>query len=353
MYSKYTHFIDINDFSPEEWEELIEETIIVKKFLRHYRSNDFNAKVMASLFFEDSTRTRLSFQSAITTPGGNFFELGSNSSLNKGETLKDTIIMTSGYSDIMAIRHKYAGAAKVAAMYATCPVINAGDGEHFHPTQTLTDLFTMKEKKGRLSSLKIGVCGDLKLGRTSHSLCRALSLYPNNHFVLIACKGFEMPQDICDFITANNCTYEIAENFTDSIYDLDVLYMTRIQKERMKTVADVRNYILDCKMLEKAKKDLIIMHPLPRNEEIAEEVDGDNRAVYFEQANNGVYCRIVLMKKLMESDRQTKLFNGEIKSEECQNYNCITKYEKYLPNYFINTDKGWKCEYCDFILGEK
>jgi aspartate carbamoyltransferase catalytic subunit len=350
MCGNYSHFIDINDYSPWQWEEIFSEATIVKKFLERYRSNDFNGKVMASLFFEDSTRTRLSFQSAITTPGGSFFELGSNSSVNKGETLKDTIIMTSSYSDIIAIRHPHAGAAKVAAMYATCPVINAGDGEHFHPTQTLTDLFTLKDKKGTLSRLTIGVCGDLRLGRTSHSLCRALSLYPGNHFIFIACEGLEMPQDICEYITDQNSTYEIAKTIEEVIDKLDVIYMTRIQKERMRSTANVRNFVLDLKTLENAKENLVILHPLPRNEEIAVEVDSDSRAVYFEQAKNGVYVRIALIKKFMETNEKTKLFYGEIMDKECKNQNCITKYEKYLPHYFVKTHKGFRCEYCDVVI---
>ncbi|GHU54388.1 aspartate carbamoyltransferase [Clostridia bacterium] len=349
MCSEYAHFVDINDYPTEKWEEIFSKAHTIKEFLKNFRSNDFSEKVMATLFFENSTRTRLSFQSAMTTMAGDIIDLGEHSSINKGESLKDTIKMVAGYSDIIVIRHKYAGAAKVASMYATCPVINAGDGEHFHPTQTLTDLFTLSEEKHTFSNLTIGVCGDLKLGRTSHSLCRALSLYPNNHFVFIPCDGLEMPDDICDFILKHNCTYEVVKTIEEKIDTFDVLYMTRIQRERIEYNYDLKNFILTKQSLKTAKKDLLILHPLPRNEEISVEVDEDERAFYFKQATNGVYARISLIKMLLDHKEQTELFQGEVMALECNNRNCISRHEKYLPHYFVKTEKGFRCEYCDHI----
>ena len=278
------HLIGIEDFTKEEINELIE---VSKDIIRHKEkySEKCKGKILATLFFEPSTRTRLSFESAMLSLGGNVLGFSStdSSSITKGETLADTIKVVSGYSDIIAMRHPKEGAPLVASMNSKVPIINAGDGGHNHPTQTLLDLLTISKKRNSLDNFTIGLCGDLKFGRTVHSLITALSNYDNVKFVLISPEELKIPDYLKeDIINRKNIDYIETEDLEKNINKLDVLYMTRVQKERFLNEEDYVRlkdvYILNNKKLEKAKKDLCILHPLPRVNEISPEIDNDPRA---------------------------------------------------------------------------
>lgn len=303
---KTKNLIDINDLSIKEIDDLIKvaNDIITNK---EKYSKKCDGKILATLFFEPSTRTRLSFESAMLRLGGNVlgFSEASSSSTTKGESLADTVTVVSGYSDIIAMRHPKEGAPVVAARNCSVPIINAGDGGHNHPTQTLTDLFTISREKGRLDNLTIGLCGDLKFGRTVHSLITAMSRYKNIKFILISPNELKLPEYIKkDVLDKNNISYIETNDIEEYLKDLDILYMTRVQKERFFNEADYIRlkdyYILNEEKLKKAKKDLCILHPLPRVNEIAVEVDNDKRACYFKQARYGVYIRMALILKLLE-----------------------------------------------------
>ncbi|WMJ77970.1 MULTISPECIES: aspartate carbamoyltransferase [unclassified Sedimentibacter] len=263
-------------------------------------------KVLATMFYEPSTRTRLSFEAAMIRLGGRVlgFSSAESSSAAKGESVADTIRTVACYADIAAMRHPKEGAPKVAAMSTDMPVINAGDGGHQHPTQTLTDLLTIRSLKGRLNNFTIGLCGDLKFGRTVHSLIKALSRFKNIKFILISPEELKIPDYIREeILIKNNIEFEEVERIENVLEDLDVLYMTRVQKERFFNEADyVRlkdSYILNAEKLEKAKSDMIILHPLPRVNEISVEVDKDPRAVYFKQMKFGMFVRMALIMKLL------------------------------------------------------
>ena len=299
------HLIDINDLSVEEIDKMIEvaKDIIANK---EKYSHKCDGKILATLFFEPSTRTRLSFESAMLNLGGNVlgFSEASSSSVSKGETVADTTRVVGVYSDIIAMRHPKEGAPLVASEKSTVPIINAGDGGHNHPTQTLTDLLTIKCEKGRLENLTIGLCGDLKFGRTVHSLISAMIRYKNVKFVLISPKELEIPEYIKkDVLDKNNIEYVETKDIEEYMGELDVLYMTRVQKERFFNEEDYIRlkdyYILNKEKLEKAKKDLCIMHPLPRVNEISTDVDEDPRACYFKQAEYGKFIRMALILKLL------------------------------------------------------
>ncbi len=303
---KTKNLIDINDLSIKEIDDLIKvaNDIITNK---EKYSKKCDGKILATLFFESSTRTRLSFESAMLRLGGNVlgFSEASSSSTTKGESLADTVTVVSGYSDIIAMRHPKEGAPVVATRNCSVPIINAGDGGHNHPTQTLTDLFTISREKGRLDNLTIGLCGDLKFGRTVHSLITAMSRYKNIKFILISPNELKLPEYIKkDVLDKNNISYIETNDIEEYLKDLDILYMTRVQKERFFNEADYIRlkdyYILNEEKLKKAKKDLCILHPLPRVNEIAIEVDNDKRACYFKQARYGVYIRMALILKLLE-----------------------------------------------------
>jgi aspartate carbamoyltransferase catalytic subunit len=268
-------------------------------------------RILATLFYEPSTRTRLSFEAAMLRLGGNImgFSSANSSSAAKGESVADTIRTIACYADIAAMRHPKEGAAKVAAMSTDMPVINAGDGGHQHPTQTLTDLLTIRNLKGKLDSFTIGLCGDLKFGRTVHSLIKALSRYNNIKFILISPNELKVPEYIrAEVLMKSGLEFEEVERIEDVISQLDVLYMTRVQRERFFNEADyIRlkdSYILDKEKLEMAKKDMIILHPLPRVNEISVEVDKDPRAAYFKQAKFGMYVRMALILKLLGVEKQ-------------------------------------------------
>ena len=300
------HLIDIKDLSTEEIDGLIEvaKDIIANK---EKYSKKCEGKKLATLFYEPSTRTRLSFESAMMELGGNVlgFSSANSSSAAKGESVADTVRVIGGYADIIAMRHPKEGAPLVAAMKSEVPIINAGDGGHNHPTQTLTDLLTIQCEKHRLSDLTIGVCGDLKFGRTVHSLITAMSRYTNIKFVLISPNELKIPDYIKkDVLEKNNIEYIETQDIEEYMSDLDILYMTRVQKERFFNEDDYIRlkdyYILNKEKLKKAKQDLCIMHPLPRVNEISTDVDDDKRACYFKQAKYGKYIRMALIMKLLE-----------------------------------------------------
>ena len=300
------HLIDIQDLSVNEIQELIE----VAKDIIHNKekySHKCDGKKIATLFFEPSTRTRLSFEAAMMELGGNVlgFSEASSSSVSKGESVADTIRVVGVYSDIITMRHPKEGAPLVASQKSTVPIINAGDGGHNHPTQTLTDLLTIHCEKNRLDNLTIGLCGDLKFGRTVHSLITAMTRYKNIKFVLISPKELVIPEYLKkEVLEKNNMEYCETTDIEEYMDQLDVLYMTRVQKERFFNEDDYIRlkdyYILNKEKLEKAKEDLCIMHPLPRVNEIATDVDDDKRACYFKQAEYGKYIRMALILKLLE-----------------------------------------------------
>ena len=299
------HLIDIKNLTVEEINELIEVANDIIQNKEKY-SHKFDGKKLATLFFEPSTRTRLSFEAAMMELGGNVigFSSADTSSASKGETVSDTIRVIGCYADIIAMRHPKEGAPLVASLKSTVPVINAGDGGHNHPTQTLTDLLTIQREKGRLENLTIGLCGDLKFGRTVHSLITAMSRYKNIEFILISPNELKIPEYIKrDILEKNNIKWTETNDIEEYMDKLDILYMTRVQKERFFNEEDYIRlkdyYILNKEKLEKAKKDLCIMHPLPRVNEISVDVDDDPRAAYFRQVENGKHIRMALILKLL------------------------------------------------------
>ena len=299
------HLLDTTDLSVEEIDEIISLAVDIINNKKKY-SKVCEGKKLATLFFEPSTRTRLSFEAAMLELGGSVlgFSEASSSSATKGETVADTTRVVSCYADIIAMRHFIEGAPKVAASNASIPIINAGDGGHSHPTQTMADLLTIFREKGRLDNLTIGLCGDLKFGRTVHSLVKAMCRYSNIKFVLIAPKELAMPDYIkTDYLDKNGMEYIETDKMEDVMPQLDVLYMTRVQRERFFSEDEYLKhkdaFILDLQKLENAKPNFTIMHPLPRVNEIATEVDDDPRAKYFEQVLNGKYVRMALIITLL------------------------------------------------------
>ena len=300
------HLMSPLDFSVEELDKLMDLAVDIEANPTKY-AHACEGKKLATLFYEPSTRTRLSHEAAMLNLGGSIlgFSSADSSSAAKGESVSDTIRMISCYADICAMRHPKEGAPMVASKHATIPVINAGDGGHQHPTQTLTDLLTIRCLKGHLDNMTIGLCGDLKCGRTVHSLIHALVRYPGIRFVLISPEELRLPSYIrSDVLDKNHIPYEEVVRLEDAIPNLDLLYMTRVQKERFFNEEDyVRMkdfYILDAKKMQLAKEDMYVLHPLPRVNEISVEVDDDPRAAYFRQSQYGVYIRMALILTLLE-----------------------------------------------------
>ena len=300
------NIINIMDLSVDEIEQLIHcADDIIKNPVKY--QDVCRHKILATLFFEPSTRTRLSFESAMLSLGGNVlgFSEASSSSASKGESVADTISVVSGYADIIAMRHPKEGAPLVASMPSTVPIINSGDGGHYHPTQTLTDLLTIHHEKGHFDNLTIGLCGDLKFGRTVHSLIGAMSRYPGVKFVLISPEELKLPSFVKqEYIKPQGIEYSQSTSLEDVIGDLDILYMTRVQKERFFNEEDYLrlkdSYILTEDKMKLAKSDMCILHPLPRVNEISVSIDSDPRACYFRQAHYGRYVRMALIMKLLD-----------------------------------------------------
>ncbi len=298
------HLMNPLDFSVEELDSLFDLANDIEKHPEAY-AEKCRGKKLATCFYEPSTRTRLSFEAAMINLGGSVigFSDANSSSASKGESVSDTIRVISCFADICAMRHPKEGAAMVAASKSSIPVINAGDGGHQHPTQTLTDLLTIRSLKGRLDHFTIGLCGDLKFGRTVHSLINALSRYEDIHFIFISPEELRVPDYIIEMLKEKNISYEEVIRLEDSIAKLDLLYMTRVQRERFFNEEDYVRlkdfYILNKEKMELAKDDMLVLHPLPRVNEISVEVDDDPRAVYFKQVQYGVYVRMALILTLL------------------------------------------------------
>ena len=303
------HLLNPLDFSVEEIEALLDLAGDIEKHPQKY-AHVCDGKKLATLFYEPSTRTRLSFESAMLRLGGSVlgFSSADSSSAAKGESVSDTIRVISCYADICAMRHPKEGAPMVASVHSGIPVINAGDGGHQHPTQTLTDLMTIRSLKGRLDNLTVGLCGDLKFGRTVHSLINALVRYTGIRFVLISPPELRIPDYIReDVLQAKGIEYREVENLDEAMPELDILYMTRVQKERFFNEEDYIRmkdcYILDKQKMALAREDMFVLHPLPRVNEISVEVDDDPRAAYFRQVQYGVYVRMALIMTLLEVEK--------------------------------------------------
>lgn len=352
--------IDITDLSVEELDELLKTACDISEHPEKY-AEACRGKKLATLFFEPSTRTRLSFEAAMMELGGNVlgFSQASSSSASKGESMADTAKIVSCYADIMAIRHPKEGAPYVAAKNASIPVINAGDGGHCHPTQTMADLLTIYRELGHFDGLTVGCCGDLKYGRTVHSLLAALSRYHNVKVVLISPEELKLPKYVkYEVLEKNGMEYVETASLEDAIPQLDVLYMTRIQQERFDS-PEVYNrlkdsYVLTEEKMKAAKPDMRVLHPLPRVNEISVKVDNDPRAAYFRQALNGKYMRMALILKLLEDAKLGKQMPEEnnviIDKIFCDNPRCITSTEQELSHVFkcVDKDNGiYRCLYCE------
>ncbi|NCB70427.1 MAG: aspartate carbamoyltransferase [Clostridia bacterium] len=301
------HLTEISDFSVEEISQLISVSRDIMTTPQSY-IDSMRGKVMATLFYEPSTRTKFSFEAAMQRLGGSVigFAGAENTSVAKGETLSDTVRMVSAYADLIVMRHYIAGAPMQSAKISEVPVINAGDGGNQHPTQTLTDLVTISREMGRLDNLRIAVAGDLKYGRTVHSLVKAMVRYPGNKFYFVSPEELKMPDYVKELLSEGQ--YEEVQSLEDVLGDSDVLYMTRIQKERFEDVREYDRlngtYILDAEKMKSASENMIVMHPLPRVNEITEEVDSDPRAKYFQQAKYGMYARMALILMLEDMKKR-------------------------------------------------
>lgn len=350
-----THFIDLNALKVEDWDKLVSLAIQMRENPGEYHEY-CRGKILATLFYEPSTRTQFSFQSAMYRLGGQVigFDNPGTTSISKGESLKDTIRMLGGYADIIAIRHPLDGAAMAASITSDIPIINAGDGGHLHPTQTLTDLVTLAVEKGGFDNHCIGICGDLRYGRTVHSLIKALSCFRGNSFVLISTKELTVPPYVKEVLDKSGCRYTYADTLEEAMPLLDVLYMTRIQRERFSSPEEYEAqkgiYILDGEKMKRAKDDMIVMHPLPRVDEITTEVDNAPRAAYFRQARNGVFARMALIYTMLEGSLcGGDLTEGafEIKDKRCRNKRCIKAFEYNLPDLAYDSHEGTVCGFCE------
>ena len=348
------HIIDLEDFSNEEVDLIIKKALEIKKEPEKF-SDSMQGKILATMFFEPSTRTQFSFQTAMYKLGGHTIGFSNflNSSVSKGENFKDTVKVVSSYADILVIRHFLEGAPFAASLYSSCPVFNAGDGAHLHPTQTITDVFTILEEKKELNNLKIGICGDLKFGRAVNSLIKFLIRYENITFYLISNENFKLSEKLKEKILSSGNYFNEVSSLKDVIENLDVLYMTRIQKERFKSKENSEKdfILLDEETLKYAKENLTVLHPLPRTDEISIEVDKDKRAKYFTQALNGVFVRMALILKTFElkSNFKKEALNEKL-DLNCSNENCITKFEKYLPKLYKKQGEQVLCGYCDNVI---
>ncbi len=351
------HLLDPTDLSVQEIDNLMDLAldIIARRALY---SEACKGRKLATLFYEPSTRTRLSFTAAMMELGGSVlgFSDANSSSVSKGETVADTAMVISCFADIVAMRHPKEGAPLVASQVSTIPIINAGDGGHSHPTQTLTDLLTIRREKGHFDHLTIGLCGDLKYGRTVHSLIKAMGRYAGVRFVFIAPDKLKLPNymihDVCE---ANNLDYKEVNTLEAAMPELDVLYMTRVQKERFAVAEDYErlkdSFILDAEKMKLAKSDMIVLHPLPRVNEIAVEVDKDERAAYFRQVENGKFVRMALIYQLLkwkdEGVDAPKTGEEIVKGPRCWHAACITSIEEVEPLYKVCEGGVKRCVYCE------
>lgn len=355
--------IDILDLDTDELDGLIQTALAIIENPEKY-AHACQGKKLATLFFEPSTRTRMSFESAMYELGGQVLCMANaeSSSVSKGESVSDTARVISCYADIIAMRHPKEGSALVAARSATVPVINAGDGGHCHPTQTLADLLTIYREKGRFDHLTVGLCGDLKYGRTVHSLINAMSRYTGVRFVLISPEELQVPGYVKkDLLQKSGIAYEQTADLDAVMPELDVLYMTRIQRERFADPANYLrlkdSYILTEEKMKAAKSDLIVLHPLPRVNEISVKVDSDPRACYFKQVENGKYMRMALILKLLkeaqnkQNETQIKLTDPALlRDRQCRNPRCITSAEQEIEHLFYvprSDDTICRCLYCE------
>lgn len=352
------HLLDVTDFTAEELNELMACAADIKINPEKYRER-CRYKKLATLFFEPSTRTRLSFEAAMLELGGSVigFDSGANSSASKGETVGDTVRTVSCYADIIAMRHPSEGAPYAAVQKSLVPIINAGDGGHNHPTQTLADLMTVRSRKNRLDNLTIGLCGDLKYGRTVHSLIRAMLRYPNNRFVLISPRELSLPDYMTQLLKECGAPFKTAEDMRTVMGELDVLYMTRVQRERFDSAEEYERLkdscILTAEKLSAAKQDMCVLHPLPRVNEIEVEVDDDPRACYFEQVAYGKLMRMALILRLLEAAQRGESAPNEERTEtscRCGNPKCITAREESLKSYSVTRDGKERCYYCESLL---
>ncbi len=355
------HLIEPTDLSVSEIHEILTlaEDIIAN---RTKYSEACKGKKLATLFYEPSTRTRLSFTAAMLELGGQVigFSDANSSSVSKGETVADTVRVIRCFADIIAMRHLKEGAPLVASQYAGIPVINAGDGSHAHPTQTLTDLLTIKREKGRLDHLTIGFCGDLKFGRTVHSLIKAFSRYEGIRIYLISPEELRLPNYMLKEMRVNSkLEFKEVRTMEEVMGELDILYMTRVQKERFLDEEEFDrvkdSFVLDPEKLQAAREDMIILHPLPRVNEITRAVDNDPRAVYFRQVENGKFVRMALIYKLLEWADENKPFEhtprfGEaylMGEHRCSNRRCISATEDVDPIFRYSEDGTLRCAYCE------
>ena len=353
------HLIDPTDLTKQETDEIIALAEDIISHREKYQDRMAHRK-LATLFYEPSTRTRLSFTSAMLELGGSVlgFSDAKNSSVSKGETVQDTIRVVGCFADIIAMRHPIEGAPLAASEVARVPIINAGDGSHSHPTQTLTDLLTIKRELGHIDNITIGFCGDLRFGRTVHSLIKALSRYSGIKVVLIAPDELRLPdyikQDVCDRM---GIAYRETDDLDSAIPELDVLYMTRVQKERFLDEEEFErvkdSFVLDCRRMALGKPGMAVLHPLPRVNEILTEVDDDPRAAYFRQVENGKFVRMALICKLLEwkDDDAHPMPEAEScvtdDSLRCTNVKCICNNENVKPKFKLSAGGTVRCRYCD------
>lgn len=350
------HLIDFGDLPRQKWDELYRQASRIMDDPARY-TDVCRGKVACNLFYEPSTRTNFSFQTAMLRLGGSVFGFAdpNSSSVSKGETLKDTIKMVSGYADVIVMRNPKEGAAKAASLYSHVPIINAGDGGHMHPTQTMADLTTITRLRGSVDGLSIGLCGDLKNGRTVHSLIKAMEKFHDIRFFLISPRELAIPDYMRSFMKEHDMRFTEVTGLEAVIPQLDVLYMTRIQRERFADPLEYeRNkgiYVLTRRKLERAKPDMLVMHPLPRVDEIDIDVDDDPRAAYFKQARYGMFARMALLSDLANQPRLEQTDVVEIgKAPVCCNPHCITQTERYLPPLIRKIGGKDCCGFCDAAL---
>ncbi len=347
------HLIDLDELPLPQLDEILRLADQISKNPGAY-AECCRGKVMATLFYEPSTRTQMSFQAAMLRLGGQVigFDNPQNSSVSKGESLKDTVRVVSGYSDVVVIRNPMEGAAKAASLFSLTPVINAGDGGHLHPTQTLTDLTTLYSEIGKVDHLCVGLCGDLKNGRTVHSLIKTMCRFPGNRFLLISTPELTVPPYIKDVMKAAGCPFREVAALDEAMPELDVLYMTRIQRERFASPEAYEQqkgvYVLDGAKMRKGKPQLRVLHPLPRVDEITVDVDDDPRAAYFRQTEFGMYARMALISTMLRDTSRGVLPRPESTHRHvCKNPRCITGAEPYLPRLFSGKGDMLVCEYCE------